>query len=382
MQSVSELKASSRTWPQSLKERLVRINRLFLLAVAIPTILATVYFGMIASDVYISESRFVVRSPERQVATGVGALLKSAGFARSQDDTYTVNDFMRSRDALGKINVQIPLAKAFGNNKVDLFSRFNALGLDGSYEALYRYYQNRIVIDLDAASSIATLKVNAFDAEDAYRINIMLLELGESLINQLNERGRQDMIRFATSEVNVAEQKAKAAGLALSSYRNDKTVFDPERQSALQLQLISKLQDELIATKTQLDQVRTFTPDNPQIPALQKRSSTLQSEMDAQMAKVAGGGTSLTNKTAEFERLTLERTFADKQLGAALASLEQARNDAQRKQLYLERIVQPNKPDVAVEPRRFRGILATFILGLICWGVLTILVAGVREHRD
>lgn len=383
MQSASELKAPSGTWSQALKKRFSRINRLFLLTVVAPTILATIYFGLIASDVYISESRFVVRSPDRQVATGLGALLKGAGFSRSQDDTYTVHDFMKSRDALGKINTQLPLAKAFGGSDVDLFSRFNGFGIDGSYEALYRYYQNRIAIDLDTASSISALKISAFKAEDAYRINTMLLELGERLINQLNERGRQDMIRFATSEVAIAEQKAKAAGLALSGYRNDKTVFDPERQSALQLQLISKMQDELIATKTQLDQVRTFTPDNPQIPALQKRASSLQAEMDSQMSKVTGGGgTSLTNKTTEYERLALERVFADKQLGAALVSLEQARNDAQRKQLYLERIVQPNKPDVAVEPRRLRGILATFILGLICWGVLTILVAGVREHRD
>lgn len=100
------------------------------------------------------------------------------------------------------------------------------------------------------------------------------------------------------------------------------------------------------------------------------------------MAKVAGGSTSLTNKAAQYERLALDRTFAEKQLGAALASLEQARNDAQRKQLYLERIVQPNKPDVAVEPRRLRAILATFLLGIISWGVLTILLAGVKEHKD
>lgn len=383
MQSVPEIKVSSDTWSQSFKKRLANLDRLFLLTVVLPTLLATVYFGLIASDVYISESRFVVRSPERQAVTGLGALLKGAGFSRSQDDTYTVHEFMRSRDALTKINAQLSLAKAYGSSNVDPFSRFNGLGLDDSYEALYRYYQNHIVIDLDSASSISGLKVSAFKAEDAHRINLLLLEMGESLINQLNERGRQDMIRFATSEVAIAEQKAKAAGLALSGYRNDQTVFDPERQSALQLQLISKLQDELIATKTQLDQVRTFTPENPQIPALQKRAASLQAEMDLQMAKVAGsGGTSLTNKTAEFERLSLDRSFAEKQLGGALASLEQARNDAQRKQLYLERIVQPNTPDVAVEPRRLRGILTTFILGLICWGILTILVAGVREHRD
>ena len=210
----------------------------------------------------------------------------------------------------------------------------------------------------------------------------MLLTMGENLINQLNERGRQDMVRFATSEVAAAEKSAKAAALALSGYRNEKAVFDPERQSALQLQQISKLQDELIANKMQLAQLQMLSPANPQIASLQKRSQTLQAAMDAEMGKVAGSGTSLTNKSADYERLVLERGFADKQLGGALASLEQARNEAQRKQLYLERIVQPNKPDVAVEPRRIRGIFTVFCLGLMAWGILTILVAGVREHRD
>lgn len=365
-----------------LKQRITRVNKLFLFCVVIPTVLAAIYYGLIASDVYISESRFVVRSPQRQTSTGLGAILQNAGFSRSQDDTYTVHDFMKSRDALRTINEQLPLDKAFGSTDVDLINRFNGLGLDGSFEALYLYYQKRLGIDLDTASSISTLRVSAFAAEDAHRINTLLLEMGEHLINKLNERGRQDMIRFASSEVDLAAKKAKEAALALSAYRNKNTVFDPERQSALQLQQVSKLQDELIATKTQLVQLRTFTVNNPQIPALQKRVETLQTEINAETAKVTGGGTSLTSKAADYERLALDRAFAEKQLAAALASLEQARNDAQRKQLYLERIVQPNKPDVAMEPRRLKGIAATFILSLIMWGILTILIAGVREHRD
>lgn len=349
---------------------------------AVPTLLAAAYYGLIASDVYISESHFVVRSPQRQNPSGLGALLQGAGFTRSQDDTYTVHDFMASRDALLRINAQMHLQQAVGNPQVDLFSRFNGFGLDDSFEALYRYYQKLIAIDLDSASSISTLKVSAYKAEDAFRINEMLLQMSEQLINQLNERGRQDMIRFAAAEVAAATRNAKAAALALSGYRNQNTVFDPERQSGLQMQQISKLQDELIATKTQLAQVRSFAPENPQIPSLQKRAETLQAEMNAETAKVAGNDSSLTNKAADFERLSLDRAFADKQLAAALASLEQARNDAQRKQLYLERIVQPNKPDIAMEPRRLRAVLSTLLLGLIAWGILTILVAGVREHRD
>lgn len=384
MQIVSESKVHAVPSRQltDFKNPLARINRLFLFTVIIPTLLATLYFGLIASDVYISESRFVVRSPQRQSTSSLGALLQGAGFSRSQDDTYTVQDFMQSRDALRQLNNELALKKAFGNGDVDIFSRFDSLGMDDSFEALHRYYQNRLSIETDPASSISVLKIRAYKAEDAYRINAMLLDMGERLINQLNERGRQDLIRFAASEVEAAEKKAKAAALALSGYRNQKAVFDPERQSALQLQQVSKLQDELIATKTQLAQVRAFTPENPQIPALAKRADTLQSEIESELAKIAGSSSSLTNKAAEYERLALERTFADKQLGAALASLEQARNEAQRKQLYLERIVQPNKPDIATEPRRLRAIVTTFVLGLIVMGILSILIAGIREHKD
>ena len=104
--------------------------------------------------------------------------------------------------------------------------------------------------------------------------------------------------------------------------------------------------------------------------------------MAAETTKVTGGALSLANKAAEYQRLALEREFADKQLASALASLEQARSEAQRKQVYIERIAQPSLPDIALEPRRLRSIVATFVLGLVAWGILSMLLAGVREHQD
>jgi capsular polysaccharide transport system permease protein len=190
------------------------------------------------------------------------------------------------------------------------------------------------------------------------------------------------MIRFAANEVAEAEKKAKLASLTLARYRNEKGVIDPEKQSAIPLQQIAKLQDELIATKSQLAQLQMLTKDNPQIPVLKKRIQMLETEISLESGRVAGGGRSLASKAVEFQRLALEKEFADKQLASALASLEQARNEAQRQQLYLERIAQPSLPDAAMEPRRLRGILAVFVLGLIAWGVLSMLIAGIKEHQD
>jgi capsular polysaccharide transport system permease protein len=390
--AVVESGAQSVIVPKKPGRRLPRVNWLFLLTVAIPTLLAIIYFGLIASDIYISESHFVVRSQQRQQSSSslTNALMLASGsatgaaLARSLEDTYNVQDFMLSRDALQTLNDQLHLDAAYGSSNVDIFRRF--AGLDwwnNSFEDFYLYYQKVVDVQLvDSTSPVSVLEVRAFTADDAYRINEMLLQMSEDLINRINERARQDLIRFASKEVEEAERKAKAAALTLSSYRKKNVVVNPESQSGLHLQSISKLQENLVAIKAQLAQIRDSAPQSPQIPALNKRAETIQAEINAEMAKVAGGNLSLTDKAAEYERLSLERSFAEKQLENALSALDKARNDAQRQQLYLDRISQPNKPDKAMEPRRVRAVIATFILSMITWGVLSLLIAGVREHRD
>jgi len=357
-------------------------NKLLLITTIIPTALAIVYFGLIASDVYISESRFVVRSPERQTASPLGLILKGAGFSKAQDDSYTVQDYVLSRDALKALNNELKIKDAYSSSSIDMFSRFAGMDWDDSLEAFHQYYQKKINVQLDSASSITTLTVRAFTPEGAQGINQRLVDLAESLVNKLNERGRQDMIHFAADEVTDAQAKAKVAALALSQYRSAKGVIDPEKQSAIPLQQVAKLQDELIVTKTQVLQLEMFAKDNPQLPVLHQRVGLLESEIDAETKRVTGGERSLAGKAAEYQRLALEKEFSDRMLASAMSTLEQARNEAQRKQLYLERIVLPNKPDQAMEPRRIRGIAATLAVGLVLFAVLTMLLAGMREHLD
>ena len=158
-------------------------------------------------------------------------------------------------------------------------------------------------------------------------------------------------------------------------------MVDPEKQSTLHFQLIAKLQDELIATRTDLANLQAFAPNSPNPPALELKAKTLQAAMDAELAKVAGNQDSLSTKDAAYQQLVLERGFAEQQLASALTSLETARNEAQRQQLYLDIISQPLRPDVAMEPRRIQGVLVTFLVGLIAWGISSMLIAGIREHQ-
>lgn len=368
--------------PISIRSYFKKIDGLFIVTVIFPTIIAVLYYGIFASDIYISESRFVIRSPDKPAASGIGALLSTAGFSNASDGVFAVKDYVTSRDALVALDKKHAIEKAYTNPDISVFDRFNGWGLDQSREDLFRYFQKKVSVQEDAASSITTLIVRAYNPQDAFRFNSELLAQAESLVNRINARGHNDLVAYAQAELREAQNQAARTSAALGQYRGRKGVIDPEKQATVQIEMISKLQDQLIMAQNQLAQLRATVPDNPQIPPLQLQIAELKRQIEGQTRSVAGGNGSLSQAAVQYQRLSLENEIASKQLAAAMSALLDARNEARRKQAYVERIVEPNLPDASFEPRRIRSIFATFVVGLIAWAVLGMLLASVREHRE
>lgn len=365
-----------------VSRRLRRASPLFILCVLIPTTLATIYYGLIASDVYISESRYIVRTQGKQATTGLASLLAGSDLGGFSGNAMSaLGDYALSRDAMNALNEKGQLEHIYSRPGIDAFDRLSLFGGRTSKEHLFEYFTNHVDLNSDNQTAIAKMMVRAYRPEDARWINEQLLELGEGLVNRLNSRSQADLVRYSKQEVERTKEEARRASLALAEYRNNHAVIDPEKQATISLQAISKLQDEMIQTKTQLIQLRAYTPQNPQIPILQTREQSLDNEIHNEMQKIAGGKGSLAAQTAEYTRLSLEAEFAGKLLANALLSLQNANNDALRQQVYVERIVQPNLPDKAMQPRRLRGIFSVFVLGLVAWGLLTMLVSALREHN-
>src|SRR6202008_4766116 len=92
--------------------------------VGLPTLIAGVYFFGIASDLYLSEAKFIVRSPKQVQTSSIGALIQSTGLARAGDDTAGVEDFIMSRDVVRKLEQHDDLRAVFGRPEGDFVTRF------------------------------------------------------------------------------------------------------------------------------------------------------------------------------------------------------------------------------------------------------------------
>ncbi len=358
--------------------RRVRLGVLLLL---LPTLLAGLYYGLMADDRYVSEARFLIRSGAKPVGLGgVGALLQLAGLSKSQDDAYVVRDFLQSRDALRELAGKVNLPLIYHHRDADLLTDYPSPLYPATQEGLYRYFKQRLSVIVNMDSGLTTLRVEAFRPAQAQQIAAALLGMGEDLVNRLNERMRNDTIRVAADEVGRAQERRIAAEVAITKFRNQELMVDPGKSSAMVLQLIGKLAVQEAELRAQVAALQASAPTSPQLPPLLRQAAAMQEQIGVEQARVGSGSDGLADKIAAYERLILDQDFATRLLTQSMAALEAGRGEARRQALYLERVVEPGRPDEAAEPERVAMVLTAFGFNVLGVGLLWLLGTGLREH--
>lgn len=377
-----DVETPSRSSSLSSFQRWLKKRRMFLLCVVLPTLLATIYYGLIAADVYVSESRFTIKSPDqkRSQISSLANLVQTTGLSGGQEQANEVLAYVRSRDALRQLEKSVHIREKFSTPEADFLSRFPLPFSDHSFESLFKYYTKMVDPRMDSETGTATIKVEAFTPQDAFIINRELLDLSEALVNRLNARAQSKGIAEAQAQVALATQRAKAARVALTQYRNSQAVIDPGKQAVGVLEISNTMVAERSALQAQLDLMQRVTPNNPSIPALRNRISAISVQIAGQDSRVVGNGNGIASKMGGYENLLVEQEFATQSLNAANAALVQARSEAQRQQFYLERVVNPNLPDTPLLPKRLIKIITVAAAALCLYFVLWMFTVGVLEH--
>jgi capsular polysaccharide transport system permease protein len=357
-------------------------HRWLALCVGIPTALAILYYGFIASPIFVSQSSFVIKTPGQKSAPSLSLanIVQTTGLSSGQEQTKEVIQYIRSRNALVDLQKQTDIRAKYSHRGADFLSRFPRFLSDSSFESLYRYYGSMVGANSDADSGLAVVEVRGFTPQDAYEINARLLDLSEALVNRLNERAEGRAIAEAERRVVEAEDRVRNSRVALGTFRNQQSLIDPAKQAAGVLDVSNRLVSEQASLQAQLDLMLRVTPRNPAIPAVRSRIIAVGREIATQNGRAVGTPTGIASKLGNYEKLQVEQEFATQMLTAANTSLETARTDAQKQQFYLERVVEPNKPDDTDLPHRLKHILVVFAASLCLYFIGWMLVVGILEH--
>lgn len=356
------------------------LNIWFWAIVGLPTLFAGVYYFAIASDLYMSEAKFVVRGPNKSPTSAITAML-SSGAAPVSEDTYAVHEYLLSRDAVRRLDREDGLRTLLGRPEGDLISRFPGIRFwRKDFEALYEAYSRFVSVEVDATSGVSTLQVKAYRPEDAQRIASSLLAFSEQLVNALNERSRHDALAVFQRQVDTTERDIAKIQDKLTAYRIQQKMLDPKSASAGPLDLLAQMNAQLASAKGRLAETMRNAPHSPQIPLLRTRIAAVEKLIAEEHAKITGGNNSVATALSEYERLDVQLRLSEKILASSLASLESARLEAQRQQLFIETIAQPNLADYPLYPKRIASFATVVATCLLAYGIAWLLIASVREH--
>ena len=369
-------------WLGAIRSDLRRggLNLMFAILVVLPVSLATVYYTLIASNIYVSEAKFIVRGVKGQTIGGLASFFRTLGIARAEDDAFAVQNFIRSRDAVRQLDTRFPLARMYSRPGVDPIASYGVLWPPTGFESLYQYYLSRVEVSHNDVTGITTLKVQAFTPKDAHAIASSLLVISEQLVNRMNNRASSDALDQARKVVRESEEAVFNAQSRLTAFRNQEKFLDPASASLKVFEVIAERSSELASVRIQIAEVQKNSPQSPALESLRNRERALSDQIAAESAKIVGSDSSLASKVSTYERLVLQREFTDRALSLALDALEAARQEARSKQLYIQTIVTPNTPDAALEPRRLRYILTVALLCLTLYGMVWLIYAGAKEH--
>lgn len=363
----------------------------FFLLVILPSLVAAGYFYILAAPQYVSEARFVVHSRGNDGGMQAAAMRAAAGSALggfggglSSSETNSIRDFLSSLDAVMHANESIDLIALWRRPEADFLGRL----WHTEPERLARYYNQMVSVALDPITSVTTLRVRSFRPEDSKQLAETLLMAAESLVNRLSERARSDTLKLAQQEVDRAEKRMQESRAALVRFREQEKELDSAGAVQSAVVLRGQMESSLAQARAELtERLQFMRPDNPALQATRNRIDALERQIAAERSRhtettASSGGVILAQQLASYERLMLEREFADKQLASATASLEAARVEAQRQQLYLSRIVQPNLAVYPLYPRSSTIVASIFIGLTIAYGIGWLLIVGMREHAS
>ncbi len=364
------------------------LRKPFLLLVILPTLLAALYFYAVAAPQYVSEARFVVNSRSSDANAQMSAMRGLAGAAlggfggAASGEANSVRDFLTSLDAVMEADARLDLISLWRRPEADFLARL----WDTEPELLTRYYNSMVNVTLDPTTNVTTLRVRSFRPQDSLTLAEALLESAEALVNRLSERARNDTLRLAQQEIDIAERRVLESRSAMVRFREQERDLDSAGTAQAAVALRGQLEAALAQARAELtERLQFMRPDNPALQVTRNRIEALERQIVAERARhtdttAVVDNAVLSRQLAAYERLMLERQFADQQLASATASLESARVEAQRQHLYLARIVQPNLAVYPLYPRKLTNLASIFVVLAIAYGIGWLLIVGMREH--
>ncbi|MBC7987869.1 MAG: hypothetical protein H7X93_14550 [Sphingomonadaceae bacterium] len=353
--------------------------RLVGIGILVPTVLALIYYALVARPEYATEMKFTIQGLTPQppdLLSGIGIPAISA----QGSDGQIIAEFVQSSEMVRLLEQDYGFDAAFGGPSLDPAGRISSRA---AIEEKTDFWRNQATAEFDTVSSIITVNVEAFSPAESLRLAQGVLSETEGVVNQLNSRVQNEAVEAAEREVQARRREYDVARRsAIGSRASRATTIQAE--STQQIGLIGQIEGALATARVErAASATTFRPDSPQIQALNERIATLEQQRAAAMAEIRGGpGSTEASRDVAAETAVLDYQFAQQAYYASIQARRAAQVTRENERRYLVAFVPPRAPETSNYWSRFANVIAVAIAAALLMAIGSLGYSIVKDHAQ
>lgn len=353
-----------------------------LTATLVLSLLAGVYWLFLASDRYVSEARVIIQRSDLNSGQSMdfSSLLTGVG-GGSRADQLLMRDHMLSLDMLRKLEAQLQLRQHY-SSQGDWLSRL--WDAEAPLEKFLEHFRARVSVELDEYAGVLAIKAQAYTPEMAQAITAAMVAEGEETMNAMAHALAREQVDFLEGQVTTMGERAQAKRSAVLAYQNRKGLVSPQATAENVAAIVNRLEAQLAELQTRRSSLLGYLqPGSANVVELNLQIEAVQKQIGTEKARLtAPGGKTLNAAVEEFQRLQMEAEFAQQVYQTALTALERGRVEATRTLKKVSVLQSAGMPEFPLEPRRLYNLLVFVLTAFLLAGVLQLLGAIVRDHKD
>lgn len=356
----------------------------FLIIVALPVATSAWYLYTRAVDQYATTLGFTVRSEDVSSSADLLSGLGNIGGGSASRDTDILYEFILSRGIVSRITAQLDLPQLYSKHAdIDPIMSYNT---DGTIEDLTQYWQRMVRVSYDAGSGLMELRVLAFDPQDAMDIATAIYDESTATINELSAIARNDATRYAQEDLDLALERLKVSREQLTAFRLANQIVDPNADIQAQMGLLTTLQEQQASALIEFDLLSDSARENdPRLDSARRRLEVIEARIAQERQKFGAGGAGpggveYATTISDFERLSVDREFAETAYAAALSAYDGARAEANRQSQYLATYIAPMPAERPEFPQRGLLIAIVAAFSFLTWAIASLIYYSLRDR--
>ncbi len=386
---VNKVKQEIRWVWRVLKPRVTTIQQLtikrpLLSGTTFFSLMIILYWGVIASDRYISVAHVIIQNTDKTSSQmmDLGSMLGGLSSGGGSGDQLLLRDYLLSVDMLHKAEKKLELRAHYSLSDWDLFSRM--WDKNQSIEWFHQYYLSRVSIELDETAGVLVIESQAYTPEKAHAITSLLVNSGEQFMNKLARDLAKVQVDFLDDAVIDMSNRVLSVRQQVLDFQNKKGLVSPENATENLVGIINGMETKVAELQTHKSAMLSYLmPSSPKVVEVNMQIAALKRQIYREKSKLTSPSGKTLNKTVEeYERLQINATFAQDLYKSAIQSLEMGRLETARTLKKMSVLQKPSVPEYPLQPRRLYNITAFILCTILISGIISLLSIIIRDHKD